>query len=126
MIHVLLIENDPQWADRIRALLNVGAVYEVEWVHGAAEGIERLGQGGVDAVLLDLSGVGIADKEQFDQVALAADRVPIIVLTDAAGEDFVVQAMQDGSHDYLLRSHVDARWLPRALRRVIAGIDLAH
>jgi diguanylate cyclase (GGDEF)-like protein/PAS domain S-box-containing protein len=125
MINVLLIEKDPQWADRIRALLNVGAIYEVEWMQGAAEGIERLGQGGVDAILFDLSVVDIADKELFGQVVLAADRVPMIVLTDAAGEDFVVQAMQDGSHDYLLRSHVDGRWLTRALRRVIAAREVS-
>jgi diguanylate cyclase (GGDEF)-like protein/PAS domain S-box-containing protein len=121
MINVLLIEADPQWAERIRALLDDDAVYVVEWMRGAADGLERIARGCVDAVVLDLLVAGITKIDVFDQVALAADRIPIIVLTDAAGEDVVIHATQDGNHDYLLRPDVDGRRLRRALRRAIAA-----
>jgi diguanylate cyclase (GGDEF)-like protein/PAS domain S-box-containing protein len=42
-----------------------------------------------------------------------------MVLSAANDEAIANQAVQRGAHDYLVKSHLDAHWLPRALRYLI-------
>ena len=60
--NVLLIDNDPAAAGQIGAALGAAGAgaFEVEWVRALSEGLERLSQKGIDAVLLDLS---LADSQ---------------------------------------------------------------
>src|SRR6266852_2489031 len=53
---ILLIENDPAAADKIRAALAAAGSgsFDVEWVRQLSEGLARLSKGGIDAVLLEL------------------------------------------------------------------------
>ena len=54
-----------------------------------------------------------------DQVFQAAPNALILVLSATSDEETARQAVQRGAHDYLAKGHVDAHWLPRALRYVI-------
>ena len=55
-IRVLLIEDDPSTARAMQAVLGeaAGVRFEVEWADRLAAGSERLAEGGIDVVLLDL------------------------------------------------------------------------
>lgn len=70
-------------------------------------------------VLLDLSLPDSRGLEAFDQVFQAAPDSLILVLSGLTDEETALQAMQRGAHDYFSKGHVDAHWLPRALRYVI-------
>ena len=50
---ILLVENNPAAADEIRAALAAagGGSFDVEWVRHLSNGVTRLKQGGIDAVL---------------------------------------------------------------------------
>jgi diguanylate cyclase (GGDEF)-like protein/PAS domain S-box-containing protein len=118
---VLLIEDIDADAELIQAAL-AGAgdsSFRIEWVVSLVDALERLEQKEVEVILLDLAlsdGQGIA---AFDQLIKAAPNALILVLSGTSDEEIVHQAMQLGAHDYFSKAHIDAHWLPRALRYVI-------
>ena len=119
---VLLIEDDHADARVIQDALSaeIDSPFRVEWVTLLAAGLERLSKEGVDVVMLDLSLPDVQGIEAFDQVFLAAPDTLILVLSGLTDEEVARQAVQRGAQDYFSKGHVDAHWLPRALRYVIA------
>jgi diguanylate cyclase (GGDEF)-like protein/PAS domain S-box-containing protein len=118
---VLLVEDDPVDARLIQdALAGPGiSMFRVEWVTRLSDAIERLGREGFEVVLLDLSLPDGPGLEAFDQVIQAAPDAIILVLSGLTDEETARQAMERGAHDYFSKGHVDAHWLPRALRYVM-------
>lgn len=51
----------------------------------------------------------------FDQFFAAAPNSLILILSSSDDEAVARQAVQRGADDYLVKGHVDAHWLPRAL-----------
>src|SRR5229473_242720 len=117
---ILLIENDPAGADRIRAALaeTSSGSFDVEWVRQLSEGLARLSKGGIDAVLLELSLPDSHGIETFDKLFSAVPDVPILILGNG-NEALANEAVAHGAQDYLLAGHVDSYSLPRALRNAI-------
>ncbi len=118
---VLLVEDNPGDAELIREALagNGETPFHVESVMQLGAACERLRRGDIEVVLLDLTlpdGHGLA---VFEQVFLAARGALILILSAAGDEDLARQAVQRGAIDYLVKGHVDAHWLPRALRYLI-------
>jgi diguanylate cyclase (GGDEF)-like protein/PAS domain S-box-containing protein len=117
---ILLIENDPATANEIRtALAGTGSgSFEVEWVRQLSEGLARLSNKGIDAVLLELSLPDSRGIETFDKLFTAAPDVPILILGGNVNEALAKEAVGRGAQDYLLPGHLDYS-LPRALRNAI-------
>jgi diguanylate cyclase (GGDEF)-like protein/PAS domain S-box-containing protein len=127
---ILLIQNDPTAADRIRAALAAAGrgSFDMEWVRQLSQGLARLGKGGIDAVLLELSLPDSHGIETFDKLFAIAPDVPILILGDG-NEALAQQAVGRGAQDYLLAGHLDSYSLPRALRNAIerkAGGDALY
>src|ERR1700674_2393046 len=116
---ILLIQNDPAAADRIRAALAAAGSgsFDVEWVRQLSEGLARLSKRGVDAVLLELSLPDSHGIETFDKLFAAVPDVPILILGNG-NEALAKEAVGHGAQDYLLPGHLDYS-LPRALRNAI-------
>ncbi len=119
---VLLIEDDPADARLILEALSaeIDSPFRVEWVRLLSAGLERLSKEGVDVVMLDLSLPDVQGIEAVEQVCLAAPDLLILVLSGVTDEEMARQAVLRGAYDYFSKGHVDAHWLPRALRYVIA------
>jgi diguanylate cyclase (GGDEF)-like protein/PAS domain S-box-containing protein len=117
---ILLIENDPAAADKIRAALAAAGsgLFDVEWVRQLSEGLERLSKRGIDAVLLELSLPDSHGIETFDKLFAIAPDVPILILGNGS-EALAKEAVGRGAQDYLLTGHLDSYSLPRALRNAI-------
>jgi diguanylate cyclase (GGDEF)-like protein/PAS domain S-box-containing protein len=117
---ILLIENDPAAADKIRAALDLasGGSFDVEWVRQLSEGLERLSKKGIDAVLLELSLPDNQGLDTFDKLFAAAPDIPILVLGNG-NEALAKEAVGRGAQDYLLAGHIDSYSLPRALHNAI-------
>jgi diguanylate cyclase (GGDEF)-like protein/PAS domain S-box-containing protein len=117
---ILLIENDPAAADKIRAALAAAGSgsFDLEWVRNLCEGLQLLSKKGIDAVLLELSLPDSCGIETFDKLFLAAPEVPILILGNG-NEALAKEAVRHGAQDYLLASHLDSYSLPRALRNAI-------
>ena len=115
---ILLIEDNPGDARLIREMLADagGQGFAIEWVSRLAEGLERLGRGGIDLVLLDL---GLPDSQGLDTFIKAhaqAPHVPFVVLTGLADETLGLTAVRKGAQDYLFKDGTDPHLLLRAIR----------
>ncbi len=118
---VLLIEDDPADARLIQESLadTAGGTFRVEWVTQLSAALERLGGAEVEVILLDLTLPDVQGLEAYEQILQAAPNALILVLSGATDEEVARQAVLRGAHDYLAKGHIDAHWLPRALRYVI-------
>jgi diguanylate cyclase (GGDEF)-like protein/PAS domain S-box-containing protein len=117
---ILLIENDPAAADKIRSALAAAGSgsFEVVWVRQLSEALGRLSKNAIDAVLLELSLSDSHGIETFDKLFSAAPDIPILVLGNG-NEALAKEAVRRGAQDYLLAGHLDSYSLPRALRNAI-------
>jgi signal transduction histidine kinase len=80
---------------------------------------DRLAEGGVDIVVLDM---GLPDGhglETLRRARAAAPEVVMIVMTGLEDEALAAQAMKEGAQDYLIKGQIENRALPRALRHAI-------
>jgi diguanylate cyclase (GGDEF)-like protein/PAS domain S-box-containing protein len=123
-LKILLIEDDPAAAGKIRAALaeNDSGPYDVEWVRQLSDGLKRVrerGERGIDAVLLELSLPDSQGMEAFDSLFNAAPYIPILILGGNGNEALAKEAVGRGAQDYLLPGHLDGYSLSRALRNAI-------
>ena len=118
---VLLIESDLRAATFIRAALADArdGPFAVEWVANLDVCLERLRQGVIKAILLNLFLSDSQGIETFDKLYLIENQVPILILSDLEHEDVAKLAIQHGAQDYLLTGHIDGYSLSRAIRNVM-------
>jgi diguanylate cyclase (GGDEF)-like protein/PAS domain S-box-containing protein len=129
---VLLIEAEAD--DAARILDQLGSDEErfgVEWVTELSRGIKRLGDGGVGAVVLNLSLPDSRGMETLDRLLQAAPGIPILILSEANSEEIARQAVQRGARDYLIKNQADGYRLRLAVRgmmdpRALAAISLEN
>lgn len=118
---VLLIEDNPDFAELVQRWLSVreDVGYNLSWADSLAAGLERLGQGGVDVILLDL---GLPDSEglpTFTRTRLHAAKVPIILLSAEDNEQLALQMVHEGAQDYIAKSVCNGDLLSRAIQFAI-------
>jgi len=118
---VLLIEGDASDAARILSELRLEPTEKlrVEWLTELSSGIARLRDGGVGAVLLDLTLSDSRGVETFDKLFYAAPRVPISILSFSDAEASARQAVQHGAQDYVIKNQADGYRLRRVVRTMI-------
>ena len=117
----LLIEDNEDDALIIREMLSraKGDRFDLEWSNRLSTGLERLAEGGIDVVLLDL---GLPDSQglrTLSKVNAQAPEVPAVVMTGLADETLAVEAVRVGAQDYLTKGQVDGNLLARSLRHAI-------
>ena len=120
-IKVLLIEDSPGDARLLREALadGKGMSFELECADRLSAGLERLAQGGIELLLLDL---GLPDSQGLDTLARTQPHVrgvPVIVLTGLHDEILGVKAVQMAAQDYLVKEELDSKLLVRAMRYAI-------
>ncbi|NHN37832.1 response regulator [Pseudomaricurvus alcaniphilus] len=123
-IHLLLIEDNPLHSRLIQRLLEGEQQLrcEVEVVDRLAAGLERLGRGGIDLVLLDLV---LPDSQELDtlfQVHEAVPEVPVVILTSLDDVTLAARAVEAGAYDYLVKTHLNSVSLGRAIRYTLARV----
>jgi glutamate dehydrogenase (NAD(P)+) len=121
-IRVLLIEDNEEAA----VLVRIGLVedpadpMEVEWSRTIVEGINRLKEPGIDAILLDLGMPELTGYLSFSVIEAAADPViPVVVLTGDERPHVRALALERGASDFLLKGRSTARHVRETLRREV-------
>ncbi len=115
---ILLVEDNPGDARLIREMLAEAedASFEIDWVSQLSAGLEKLGRGEIDVVLLDL---GLPDSRGLDTFVKAysyAPQIPFVVLTGLNDESVALTAVREGAQDFLVKGQTDGGLLLRAIR----------
>lgn len=100
------------------------AKFALERADRLRSGIERLRQGNIDVVLLDLSLPDSQGLATFLEVHTRAPNVPIVVLTGGRDEVLALEAVKQGAQDNLNKNYLDTAVLERALRFAIERFAL--
>jgi hypothetical protein len=118
---VLLVEDNAGDARLIRESLidSSNAGFEVENVDRLSSALDRLGDGGIDAVLLDLALPDSQGWATFDSIRAHAPTLPVIVLTGLGDEALALKMVQKGAQDYVAKMELHGGILPRAIRYAI-------
>jgi DNA-binding response OmpR family regulator len=101
MAAVLLIEDDQQIRRLVAEALARGG-HHVESASTAMEGLQTALSSSPDLILLDLGLPDISGKELLKMIR-AVSAVPVIVVTAAGSDDVVVQMLDAGADDYLVK-----------------------
>jgi diguanylate cyclase (GGDEF)-like protein/PAS domain S-box-containing protein len=122
-LRVLLVEDNPGDARLVReALANSRfGPFHVEWVTRMIDGVRRLADGNIQAVLTDLHLPDSRGMDTVHNLVRAAPRVPVLVLSGSMGEDdeLASQVVQHGAQDYLPKGHLLNYTLSRSLRNMV-------
>jgi DNA-binding NarL/FixJ family response regulator len=120
-IQVLLVDDHAMVRRGLRALLNE---YEDIRVIGEAanglEAIELVEQLKPDVVLMDVWMLGMDGNEAIRRIIARQPGQRIIILTDFAEHEYLIQSMQAGAMGYL-RKDVQPQELVQSIRNVRAG-----
>lgn len=124
-IKILLVEDNPGDVRLIREMLKEAktSMATLEDTPSLMTAVERLGKGGIDAVLLDL---GLPDSQginTFVKLHHQFPRTPIVVLTGLTDEELGLQAVREGAQDYLIKGKVDSQWLCRAILYAVERVQ---
>ncbi len=112
-----MIEDNPADAHLMMVLLEVSGAdhFKVEKVVRLCEGLERIAEGGVDVVLLDLELPDSIGLETFTRLKAEAPEMPVVVLTGLEDETVAQEAVKLGAQDYLPKSEMSGSFLVRSL-----------
>lgn len=113
-----MVEDNPEDARLIReGLVNANSyLYDLKSADCLSEGLNELGKGKVDIVLLDLMLPDSQGLETLHKIHNQSLNVPIIVLADSDEQALAIRAVREGAQDYLVKGYVDSHLLLRVLR----------
>jgi DNA-binding response OmpR family regulator len=118
---ILLIEDSEDAMFLVRYALEEHGEgrYRLEWAENLGAGLERLCNGGIDVVLLDLGLPESSGPESYAWVREVAPQVPVVVLTgdDRDETEFAVTA--SGAEGYLVKDQASGSHLLQAIQAAV-------
>lgn len=118
---VLLIEDNPGDVRLIQEMLKEAKkpLFHLEVVDRLQNGIKRLGQGGIDIILLDMTLPDSQGFGTFEKIHTVVPDIPIVVMTGLSDETIAMKTVKEGAQDYLVKGQVDSSTLSRVVRYAI-------
>jgi PAS domain S-box-containing protein len=120
-INVLFIEDNPGDCRLIQEMLaeaHWGRV-KVECADRLSAGLERLAEGGLDCILLDLTLPDSTGLDTFERVHAEAPEIAIVIISGLSDERLAIEAVRNGAQDYLVKDHLGSYVLGRSIRYAI-------
>jgi DNA-binding response OmpR family regulator len=116
-MRILLIEDNEDDTQLIAdELAAIGAhTIQLAKADQLAKGLQRLKEGDIDVVLLDLSLPDSKGLETVERVRSHSPGVPIIVLTGSNDVKLAVQAIKAGAADYLVKGNLKTALFLRSM-----------
>ncbi|HXG31287.1 MAG TPA: response regulator [Thermodesulfobacteriota bacterium] len=118
---VLLVEDDISYAQLVQMTLSRAreALFDVERKGSLSEALNRLREGDIDLVLLDLNLPDSGGIETFFRMSAKAQDIPVILLTGTEDEALALKAVQMGAQAYLVKGEVNGKHLVHSILSVI-------
>jgi diguanylate cyclase (GGDEF)-like protein/PAS domain S-box-containing protein len=116
-LSILLVEPDPAYVRVVRATLAASRTeaWSLEHVGGLQAGLDLLGSGSFDALLLALDLPDAEGLEGLRRVQARFPPLPVVVLVGWNDEALGLEALQQGAQDYIVKQEEERR-LAKALR----------
>lgn len=102
MARVLIIDDNPDICDTMESLIT-RLTHECEAAHTLAQGLERIRQGDVDVVFLDVSLPDGSGLDILPEIMAQPESPEVIILTGQGDPDGAELAIEGGAWDYLLK-----------------------
>ena len=102
MAKVLLIEDDKETADEIRAELGDRG-FDVDWAANGIEGLDKARSGEAEAMIVDRLLPGMDGLTIIEALRHEGTRTPVLVLSALAAVDDRVRGLRAGGDDYLTK-----------------------
>src|SRR5436190_11222406 len=120
-MRILLVEDDPAYAELTRAMLRTtsGTAVTLDHATSVHAAVDRLADGQYDIVLLDLGLPDAQELEALNSLVGAAPDLPLVILTGTENEVLALQAVKGGAQDYLIKGQATPELLVRAIRYAI-------
>jgi PAS domain S-box-containing protein len=116
MARLLLIDQDPEYAERLRSALVGPPAIPLSREPGLDEASRRLDHERFDLILLDLPTASVDRMREVFERHPSWQRPPIIGLSGAAGDPSSADALEAGALDCLSKTDSDVRLVGRILR----------
>lgn len=117
---VLIIEDDEIDATLITERLSAKGVYTIHRANSLREAQELVtGDISPDAILLDLTLPDSNGIDTFFAIHKKTPHIPIVILTGVDDDAIVLQTLQNGAQDYLIKGNVNNQLLERTIRYAI-------
>lgn len=118
---VLLIEDNPEDIYTIQRMLAdlENSIIGVEFEETLSDGLDRVLEGGIDLILLDLSLPDSSGLENLKKIRSESIDLPVIVLTGLDDDETAVQAISEGAQDYVCKNRIDGYLLWRSIRYAV-------
>src|SRR4051812_8240483 len=113
-IRVLLVDDHDLFRTGLRALLEEEDDLEIDDAPGGQAALQKVRMGAPDVVVMDLNMPGMSGAEATRRLREMAPGTAVLMLTVAADDDNVIEAVVAGASGYLLK---DAE-----LHEIVAGI----
>jgi two-component system, OmpR family, response regulator len=102
MARLLLIEDDRETADEIRAEL-ADRGFDVDWAANGIEGLDKARSGGAEAIIVDRLLPGMDGLTIIEALRHEGMRTPVLVLSALGAVDDRVRGLRAGGDDYLTK-----------------------
>ena len=112
------VEEDARTLEAVLAKASDGP-FKTEWMRTLEDAVKLIAEGGIDAVLVDLT---LADSEgiaTFDAILDADTQMPIMILSATEEEALAIEAVQRGAQGYLSKGYFKSYIVPQGLRNII-------
>src|SRR5579862_2519600 len=118
---VLLIEDSADYAALVQQWLSLrnDIAFVLNWTDSLQAGLNRLKQGGVDVILLDLGLPDSNGMETFTKTRLQAAGVPMILLSGDNSEQLALEMVQEGAQDYIVKGSCEGDALAKAIQYAV-------
>lgn len=119
---LLIVEDDPGLARLQQRRLERGG-YAVHTAASADEAARRVGQGGIDLLILDqkLPG-GVSGLELYRRLKAGGADVPAILVTGLREDELLLQALRAGVRDFVLKTPEYLEYLLPSVERVLKQV----
>jgi len=118
---VLLVEDNPGDSRLLAEMLrDLGGDTTLQTAETLTSGIEAVGSGEYDVVLLDLGLPESVGIETYRRLKMAAPEIAVVVLTGNTDIQLAVSAVDEGAQDFLVKGQFDEQLLGRAMAYAVS------
>jgi CheY-like chemotaxis protein len=122
-ITVLLIEDDPAFADMYRFRLELDG-YRVVEARSGPQALELAASGRPDLIFLDIKLPGLDGMAVLEALRAGDDtrHIPVVILSAYGEDDLRARGLELGALEYLIKSHVVPDEVSQAVPGWAAGL----